>query len=48
VECADCDVESILDTEYLFHVDRGSTLRPYDNGIVAVIDGSKLPSIGLH
>lgn len=31
-----------MDTEYMFCVDRGSTIRPHDSGIVAVIDGSEL------
>jgi hypothetical protein len=48
VECANCDLDSILDMEYLFHVNRGSTIRPHDNGIVAVIDGSKLTTSDLH
>lgn len=39
--CVNCHSETMLDTEYLFRVDRGSTARPHDNGIVAVVDGSE-------
>ena len=41
MQCADCKADTILEAEYLFCVERGSTARPHDNGIVAVIDGSK-------
>ncbi len=44
LECANRQPGTILDTEYLFYVDRGSTIRPHDNGTVAVIDGSELLS----
>lgn len=32
--------DRVLDLEYLSYVERGSTVRPHDYGIVAVIDGS--------
>lgn len=38
---ADHRAAGMFDIEYLFCVERGSTLRPHDNGVVAVIDGSK-------
>lgn len=31
----------MIDMEYLFRVDRGSTFKPHDDGIVAVVDGSE-------
>jgi hypothetical protein len=43
-----CGSDTILDTEYLLSVDKGSTVRPHDNGIVAVIDGSKLSRVAFY
>lgn len=34
--------DTIFDSECVFRVDRGSTIRPHDLGVVAVIDGKNL------